>query len=53
VRSLDAGAWFDERFTGGQILLLEEAFSLLKESSSNLEIKRIQTSRLIRTPQGR
>jgi hypothetical protein len=51
VRSLDAGAWFDERLTGEQIPFSTRLLSL-EGIKLELEIERIQTSGLVRTPNG-
>jgi glycerophosphoryl diester phosphodiesterase len=40
IRKLDAGKWFDEKFSGAKIPLLEEAFEVVgKDKLINIELK--------------
>ena len=44
IRQLDAGSWFDPKFKGAQIPLLEEAFETIgKDKLINIELKNYST----------
>jgi glycerophosphoryl diester phosphodiesterase len=46
IRKLDAGAWFDPKFTGTQVPLLEEVFETLgREKLINIELTNYSTPR--------
>lgn len=45
IKSLDAGSWFDKKFSGERIPLLSEVLSLIKDKAYlNLEIKNIDNN---------
>ncbi len=44
IRKLDAGKWFDEKFTGTKVPLLEEAFETIgRDKLINIELKNYST----------
>jgi glycerophosphoryl diester phosphodiesterase len=46
IRKLDAGRWFNEKFTGTQVPLLEEVFETMgKDKMINIELKNLVTPR--------
>ncbi len=46
IRKLDAGKWFDEKFSGTQVPLLEEVFETVgKDKMINIELKYYPTER--------